>query len=203
MNPLSGNWHRIFPLVALGLLAAATFWLERASQVGPGAPLAAGRHDPDLTVEHFTLRRYDLTGTQQYLLTGQRLTHFPDDDSSLVAEPRLVFYGEGRTLHLDADKAQVAAGGERVDLTDHVRARREGNAQHPPMTFESAALTLWPNSERAETRSPLRLTQGGTVIRANSMSADNLFGQLTLAGKVTALLARRAPATDQPPGATP
>lgn len=198
MNALSGNWYRVFPILALAVLAAATFWLERASRVAPEPPPGSARHDPDLTVERFTLQRYNLSGTRQYQLSGALLTHYPDDDSSLLTQPKMVFDGDGRPLHLEADTGKIISGGERVHLSGNVRAQRQGDSQHPSMIFESAALTLWPDTEQAESRSPIRLTQGATVIHANSMAADNLFGHLSFSGKVTALLTRRSPSQDQP-----
>lgn len=193
------NFQRYYPLIALGLLAAATVWLERATRVGDEKAVSAVRHEPDLTIQAFTLRRYDKTGAQQYELTGSRMVHFPDDDSSLISRPNLIFTGQGRPLTLTSTQATVLEQGERVLLEGDVQAQRAGDAQHAPMSFRSPTLTVWPNEERAETRKPLTMTQGATIIQAQALEAQNLIGDLKLSGGVTAHLQRGKP---NPPTAT-
>lgn len=183
--------QRLYPLIALSLLAAATVWLERATRLDEEQAVTGLRHDPDLMVQTFTLRRFDKTGAEQYELTGTKMTHFPDDDSSLVADPRLVFAGEGRPLNVRGERATVFQGGDRVFLEGDVQAQRAADAQHAAMSFRSATLTVWPDAERAETRTPLVLTQGATVIHAQMLEAQNLTGELKLAGGVTAKLQRK------------
>lgn len=191
------NFQRYYPLIALGLLAAATIWLERATRVGDEKTTSAVRHEPDLMVQAFTLRRYDKTGAQQYELTGSRMVHFPDDHSSVIARPNLIFTGNGRPLTMTSAQATVFDQGDRVLLEGDVQAQRAGDAQHAPMTFRSATLTVWPNDERAETRKPLTLTQGATTIQAQAMEAQNLIGDLKLSGGVTARLQRGKPIPTQ------
>jgi len=169
--------ERLYPLIALGLLAAATVWLERATRMAEEKAVSVLRHEPDLMIQTFTL-------------TGSRLVHFADDDSSHITHPHLDFSGEGRPLTVTAEQGTVYQQGDRVFLEGDVQAQRAPDAQHAPMSFRSATLTLWPNEERAETRTPLVLTQGATVIRAQAMEAQNLIGELKLAGGVTARLQR-------------
>jgi lipopolysaccharide export system protein LptC len=184
------NLQRLYPLIALGLLAAATVWLERATRTGEEKAIGGLRHDPDLMVQAFTLRRFDKNGAEQYELTGSRMVHFPDDDSSLITRPNLEFTGEGRPLTVRGDQGTVFQGGDKVFLEGDVQAQRVADARHAAMSFRSATLTVWPNEERAETRTPLVLTQGGTVIHARALEAQNLIGELKLAGGVTAQLQR-------------
>jgi lipopolysaccharide export system protein LptC len=189
------NLQRLYPLIALAVLAAATVWLERATR-SDGERAATGlRHEPDLMIQTFTLRRYDKTGAEQYELTGSRLVHFPDDDSSVIAGPELVFAGEGRPLTVRGNQGTVFEQGQKVFLEGDVQAERAADARHAAMSFRSPTLTLWPEDERAETRSPLVLTQGRTVIHAQALEAQNLIGELKLAGGVTALLQRNKAAS--------
>lgn len=182
------NFQKLYPLVALGLLAGATIWLERATRPGEEKAASGPRHDPDLMVQAFTLRRFDKNGAPQYVLTGSRMVHFPDDDSSVVARPHLLFTGKGSPINLTADQGTGYDQGARVFLEGDVKVLRAGDAQRAPMDFRSSTLTVWPDEERAETRSPLVMTQGGTVVHANGMKAQNLIGSLYLDGGVTARL---------------
>lgn len=184
------NLQRFYPLIALALLAAATVWLERATRSDEERASGGPRHDPDLKFQTFTLHRFGMAGTQEYELTGATLVHYPDDDSSLITRPVLEFAGAGRPLTVRSEQATVYEGGDRVFLEGDVQADRAGDAQHAPMTFRSATLTVWPNEERGETRTPLVMTQGATVIKAQTMEAQNLIGELILTGSVTARLQR-------------
>lgn len=184
------NLQRLYPLIALGLLAAATVWLERATRITEERAESGLRHDPDLMVRAFTLHRYDATGSQQYQLTGVDLTHFPDDDSSFITRPILEFTGEGRPMTVRGNQATVYQGGDRVYLEGDVQVDRASDAQHAPMTFRSATLTVWPNEERGETRTPLVMTQGASVVHAKAMEAQNLIGEIVLSGGVNARLQR-------------
>lgn len=184
------NLQRFYPLFALALLAAATVWLERATRSGEERTGGAPRHDPDLMVQTFTLHRYGTTGTQEYQLAGASLTHYPDDDSSFITRPVLEFSGEGRPMTVRSAQATVFQGGDKVFLEGDVQADRAGDAQHAPMSFRSATLTVWPDEERGETRTPLVMTQGATVINAQAMEAQNLIGEIILTGGVAARLQR-------------
>jgi lipopolysaccharide export system protein LptC len=197
------SFERFYPLIALTLLAAGTIWLERATRQGEEKATTPLRHDPDLTIQAFTLHRYDLKGAQQYQLSGARAVHFPDDDTSLITRPQLVFSGEGRPFTVVSEQATVFQQGERVFLEGDVRAERAGDGQHAPMSFRSATLTVWPGEERGESRTPLVLTQGETVIHAQAMDAQNLIGELQLGGGVTARLQRNKGAAPPPPDPKP
>jgi lipopolysaccharide export system protein LptC len=188
MNTL--NTQRFYPLIALSLLAAATIWLERSTRIDDEKAASGPRHEPDLMVQAFTWRRFDKTGGEQYELTGSRLIHFSDDDSSVIARPHLVFTGQGRPLTMTSDQGTVFEQGKRVLLEGDVQIQRAADGQHAAMNFRSPTLTVWPDDERAETRSPLVLTQGPTTIHARAMEAQNLIGELQLEGGVTARLQR-------------
>lgn len=75
----------LLPLGMLVVLAALTFWLSRL--IDEGKPRTPERHDPDYIVERFELRRFDQNGRLQHTLTGARLTHYPDDDSTVAEAP--------------------------------------------------------------------------------------------------------------------
>ena len=65
-----------------------------------------------------------------------------------------------------------------------VRVHRPGTANDPALSLDSETLTVWPDSYRARTDSPVQLRRGTTRADALGMRADNLFGTLELIGKV-------------------
>ena len=93
----------LVPLAMLVLLAALTFWLSRL--IEGDKPRAPQRHDPDYIVERFELRRFDVGGKLQHTLVGERLLHYPDDDTTVVTAPRLTYHQTAPT-EISAAKAK-------------------------------------------------------------------------------------------------
>ena len=79
----------LFPLAMLVLLAALTFWLNRLIQ--DDKPRGPQRHDPDYWVERFEVRRFDIDGQLQHTLVGDKLVHYPDDDTAIVTAPHISY----------------------------------------------------------------------------------------------------------------
>lgn len=183
--------HRLYPIVALALLAGATLWLARVSAPEEERAPIVERGKADFIAENARLLRYDENGRQRYELLADRVTHYPGTDVAVFDNPRLHQESEGRHMHLSADTAEAYRDGEEVLLRGNVRGRRIGLPGEDDATFTSDTLTVWPDDERALTRSPVVLTRGGTVIHARGMQADNIFGTLLLDGRVNATMPRR------------
>src|SRR3954462_1029543 len=84
-----------FPLVLLAFLAALSFWLDRVMQPPGTAGAAKLRHDPDYIVDGLSAARMDEQGRVKHTLRAQKMTHFPDDDLTVLVQPRLTTYSEG------------------------------------------------------------------------------------------------------------
>ena len=180
--------YGLFPLAVLLLLAALTFWLERATRLD--APRHDGRlrHDPDFIAEQFTVRQLDAKGQVKYSLAADRMLHYADDESTDVAEPRLTYFESPPPLHLQARRANISKDGKIVFLMDDVVGRREAGSGDPEMTFRSSELTVYPDDEIARTPAPVTLTQGRTVVTGIGMDADNLNRIFTLHEHVKATI---------------
>ena len=176
----------LVPLTMLVLLAALTFWLSRL--IEGDKPRAPQRHDPDYIVERFELKRFDLGGRLQHTLVGERLLHYPDDDTTVVSAPRLSFHQNAPT-EISAGMANIGRDGKEVDLVDSVRIVRhaaEGDAA--PTRLETRSLKIFPDEERGLTREPVTITQGRSVVRGQGMEIDNKTGVSVLYGRVKGTL---------------
>jgi lipopolysaccharide export system protein LptC len=82
--------------IALGLIlllaAVLSWWLSRETAPPPGTPDAKRRHDPDYFVEKFSATAMDERGAPKYVLAADRLTHYPDDDTTHYVKPVLDQY---------------------------------------------------------------------------------------------------------------
>lgn len=181
----------VFPLLVLAMLAGFTFWLEQANQGDIPNGGAKARHDADFWVDEFTLRRFDVDGAVQHLLTAKRLEHFPDDESTSVTAPRLDYFTDRQTT-ATARTAWLDKDGKHVRMEGDVRVVRPGEANEPESIITTSVLHVTPDDELAYTQAPVTITQGQTVIRgAGGMEADNKTQVIVLLGPVQGTIDRK------------
>lgn len=185
------NAYRLYPILALALLAGASVWLERVTRVDEPAAEQAERNGPDFIAEQTRVVGFGDNGAQRYELFADRLTHFPQSGITRLEQPRLRMSSEGGETRITAARAEVSPGGEQVDLAGAVRVRRAATANQPELALDSETLTVWPDSHRARSDSPVHLTRDGNRADALGLRADNLFGTLELVGQVRVHMPRR------------
>ncbi|TAH52788.1 MAG: LPS export ABC transporter periplasmic protein LptC [Betaproteobacteria bacterium] len=183
--------YRLYPLIALTVLAGASLWLDRVTRVDDAPTSSEPQTGPDFAASGTRIIGYARDGSERYELLADRLEHFPADDTTHLTRPRLTVYQGGSVFNVSAERGKVSPGGEQVDLAGDVRARRDPTAAAPALTLVSEALTVWPDPQRARGDRPVELTQGRTVANALGMQADNLFGTLNLTGQVRVHMPRR------------
>jgi len=182
--------QRLYPLIALGILAAVTLWLERVSRpVEQGTPTTVSS-GPDMVVEHFSVHRFDPEGHLQYELSARTMRHYPSDGRTDLDEPKLRFYGADRISNASAETGSVSTNGETVHLRGKVIVVREAANNKPKSEIRTESMTIWPDAEKAESTVPVAYTEGASTVRAETLSADNLRGNLQLGGGVKATFAR-------------
>lgn len=182
--------EQLYPVIAVLLVAAGSIWLERATRSADERPPAQHRRDPDFTAETTRLVGFGKDGRRHFELLAERVTHYPQNGLTQLQKPRLRYDTASGELEVRAHNGEVFGEGERLVLQGDVRATRPASANRPPLSFESASLTVWPQDERAETGDPVTLTQGVNTARADGMKTDNLFGTLVLIGNARVHLPR-------------
>ncbi len=166
-------------------------WLERVTRIDEPAAERAAQSGPDFVAERTRVVGFGENGAQRYELVADRLAHFPQGDVTRLEQPRLLMLSEGSATRITAAQAEVSPGGERVDLSGAVRVRRAATAGQPELALDSETLTVWPDSHRARSDTPVRLTRAGSRADALGLRADNLFGTLELVGQVRVHMPRR------------
>jgi lipopolysaccharide export system protein LptC len=125
---LAGSLDTRKLLLALALAAAAALsWWGARRLATPEPPAAAGpRHEPDYTIDNFTVTVLSAQGQTRYVLRATRLVHYADDGSSDLDQPYLIEYGRdgGAPQHTRADRGRLPEGRESIDLAGNVRSAR-------------------------------------------------------------------------------
>ncbi|MBK9625686.1 MAG: LPS export ABC transporter periplasmic protein LptC [Rhodocyclaceae bacterium] len=188
MNQRSSNY---WPYIPLLLIAGLSFWLN--SSVAPDThdndPL---RHDADYWVDNFSVKRFDRDGRPLNTLSGQKMTHFPDDDTTLITNPKVTFFRQP-TLQLSAALGQIGNDGKEITLTNNVLIHRDGSAGGLPMEMRTQRMVLFPEIEELRVTSNLTITQGKSVVSGSAMNLNNKTGISVLNGPVTATFHRANP----------
>ncbi len=162
----------LFPIAVMALLAAGTFWLERATQVEDEGRDGNHRHDPDYIVDNFNVRRFDVTGKLQHFLVAKKMLHYPDDDSTEVMAPQLTYY-RIPPVHISSKTAWLDKDGKHIRLDDDVHVVRDGLDGNPPTEITTSVLYAIPDDDFAHTDAPVVITQGQTVMHGTGMESNN------------------------------
>lgn len=175
-----------FALIVLGLLAALTFWIDRAVQ--PPQPKRDGstRHDPDYIISNFVSSRADRDGSPRYSLTGVEMRHYPDDETTELERPTFTQFSPRKpTTRMEGLRGMVSANGENVYFMDNVKLVRAATRSKGELTVLTEYLHIVPDLDFAETDRPVTILQAPrTVIRGNSMEYYKKEGILKLSGNV-------------------
>lgn len=177
---------RIYPILALALLAAATFWLERITRMPESTPRVV-RTNPDFIGDGIRMTSFNASGQRHYELLADQVVHYPQSDVTDFERPRLSYQSNEGELRISADRGESTANTEVVHLAGNVVVFREGAGENPDLSMNSDTLMYWPDDQRAFTDDPVVLKHGNISAHGNGLRADNLSGMLELVGdtKVT------------------
>ena len=187
-NQRTAHRYRLSVGLVLGLFGAfGSFWLvEMMNRSGDEMQAGIKVNEPDYIVENFSFVRMTKTGQPSYIISGDKLTHRPLDDSSDIVKPVVrSLSGEREPMDIHAERARVDQDNTRVTLMENVRIDRAASATSQEMHLATQALTIFPEEDRMETNQPVRLQLGNATATGTAMRANNATRQLQLAGRGT------------------
>lgn len=177
---------RLFPLLLMLALALLTFWLERTVREEAAHP-SLRRHDPDYIVENFRVLNYNQSGAVESSLTARKMLHYPDDDSTELAQPHLVETktGQPRT-DVSAMRGVLSQDGEEVFLYDNVVLEREATDARSAMRVETSELQYVRSRSMARSERDVRIIEDRQVISGRGMEYDLDAERIALRERVRA-----------------
>ncbi len=194
-RPRQPFWWRVgqfvsayLPLILMGLLALATWWLV-SNTPRPAAPREAAplRHEPDYTMQGFTLQRFGADGALRVQVQGTRLRHYPDTDTMEIDQPTIRATAPDGTVTVASARLAVSNGdATQVQLQGGARVMRQATATAAAIEFESEFLHAFLDTERVTSHLPVRLRQGTSELRVASLEYDNLSRTAKLGGPLRA-----------------
>jgi lipopolysaccharide export system protein LptC len=181
------------PLVVMGVLAMASWWLVRSlpDLSGPQLPKLV-RTDPDYSLRNFSVQAFRPDGTLYREVHGTEGHHYPDKDELHIEHVRFKgLSANGARLQAQAQKGMATSDGERVILQGDAVAVREALGTSPAITLQGQQLVAWPKKEELKSTQPVRIGRAKDVFTGNTMDFNAKTGEYQLQGQVSAVLAPR------------
>ena len=179
----------LFPLSLLLVLAGLTFWLRYVTTFDEPRRDGKHRHDPDYIVTDAVVRKLGENGELKYTLRAVDVRHYPDDDTTDLLQPHVVYqYARKPPVTLNSERGHIDKEGNQVDLVGNVRIHRPAAGRDEELTATMPDLTVFPDDERAFTKSPVLLTKGNSWLKGTGMQVNNKTQTYVLESQVTGLL---------------
>jgi len=194
-RPRQPFWWRVgqfasayLPLILMALLALATWWLVRNTP-HPDEPREAAplRHEPDYTMQGFTLQRFGADGALRVEVQGEKMRHYPDTDTMEIDQPTIRATGADGSITVATARLAVSNGdATQVQLQGGARVVRQATATTAAIEFESEFLHAFLDTERIKSHLPVRLHQGTSDLRVASLDYDHLSQTAKFGGPLRA-----------------
>ena len=140
------SWLPIIPLI---LLLAGTYWLNQQVHPFEEKPDDNKRHDVDYSVENISSVTLDQFGHARYLMTAEKMWHYP------------------------SQTGKVSTHGDEVFLYDNVKIVRLPDTPKDDLTFSTEYLHVIPDKDQADTDHPVNIVTPRDTIDAIGMTLDN------------------------------
>jgi lipopolysaccharide export system protein LptC len=164
---------QLFPLLLLASLLGLTFWLDQALQQGTKVSETVP-HDPDFIIEKIVAHRMDVNGDVKHTLYADRMTHYPDDDTTDLMSPRFISSASKVVpVTITSRTAKVSSGGEQIDFETDVRVVRAAYADRSELVLETSLLRVTPDENTARTDRPVTITDAHTVAHAIGLELNS------------------------------
>ena len=174
-------------LAFLVLFAALTLWLDHVVQ--PAGPKLDGstRHEPDYIVENFSAIKLAPNGQPHFTLAAVKMTHYPDDLSTLLERPHFTGFNPGAApYHMYAQRGSITEDGKHAYFYDKVRVVREAYGDATELILSTSYLHIVPEENFIETDKPVVIQDAHTHITAVGLKLDKNQHQFKLLSRVKA-----------------
>jgi lipopolysaccharide export system protein LptC len=188
------RWRLLALMLTAVFFAFGSFWLVQVMQGEENAPGANAGNEPDYIVDNFSWVRMSEAGKPRYVISGERLTHRPADNTALVEKPVVQsLTAEHPPMTMTAEHALVSQNQNQVDLTGNVDIQRPASANSQPLRIRTEALTVLPDEDLVKTDKPIDMKLGASSVNGVGMVANNATQQVHLGGRGQIIYPPRAP----------
>ncbi|WP_296945351.1 LPS export ABC transporter periplasmic protein LptC [uncultured Massilia sp.] len=170
---------RLLGLMLLAVFCAfGSFWLVQVMEGQADDARVNLNNDPDYIVDNFSFVRMSVDGKPRYVISGERLTHRPADNSSEIEKPVVQSLAVDKPpMTTTANHALVDQNQNRIELTGNVDIRRPASGTSQALHIRTEAMTILTDDEIARTDKPVQMTLGSATIDAVGATVNNATQQ--------------------------
>lgn len=173
------------PIALLGMMAALTFWLDRVIETSARDIIGPSRSDPDYIVQNLTALTLDEFGKASHTLAAVKMVHYPEDDSTLLTDPRFVSYSAAQApVTITANQGVVSAKGDHIYFQDNVRVARAAYGDQSELIMRTSFLHVIPDAHLAKTDRHVTIMNDATVVTAVGLELNTESHELKLLSNV-------------------
>ncbi len=179
------------PVLLMGMLALATYWLVRSTPPLEAPHAAApARHLPDYFMRQFSVTTFDALGQLKNEITGLEARHFPDADTIEIDQVHVRSFNEqGQLTTAQARLAVTNSKASEIKLHGQALVERQAGRtasgkEQPALAFRGEFLHAFIDAERVTSDQPVELSHGLDRFTANSMDYDHKKRIMLLTGNV-------------------
>ena len=188
------RWRLLLLMLFAVFCAFGSFWLVQVMQGEQNAPGFNAGNEPDYIVDNFSWVRMSEAGKPRYVISGERLTHHPVDNTALVDKPVVQSLTvEHPPMTMTAEHALVSQNQNQIDLTGNVDIKRPAGAKSEPLRIRTEALTVLPDEDIVKTDKAIEMQLGASSVTGVGMLANNATQQVHLGGRGQIIYPPRAP----------
>ncbi len=173
-------------VVVLTALALGSFWiLQTVMRSGDDTVAARPSTKPDYYVEKFSYVKMAETGLPRYDITGDRMVHFPTDDSFEVTMPVVTSLDKAKPpMTLRSKRARIEDNNSKIHMYDDVHADRAALGASQDMHLTTNYLLMLPDDDIARTDKPVVITMGESIMTGTGMIMNNATQEFQLLNNV-------------------
>lgn len=178
---------RVWTAVAIAAaLALTSLWVvEVMRQQTDDILPAAVRTEPDYYVNRFEFVQMNPDGTPRFSLSGDKLEHYPADDSSEIDNPVVNTLSAGEPpMTVIAKRARIEDDNTKVHLHGNVLLDRPATPRSEPLKVMTEYALVLPDEDIIRSDKPVTIRTGQSVLRGTGMTVNNATRQFELASRV-------------------
>lgn len=186
------------PILLMGALALASYWLLRATPASPvPGPARSEVHQPHHMMRQFSVRTHGEGGVLKSEVLGREARLFPDDGSMEVEELRVRSLGPAGSLTtMVGDRAWTNQAQDEFLLRGNAIVVRQPttlpNGQlSARLEFQGQQLRVFTESRQVESDEPVLVLRGADRISGNKLAYNDAQRVAVVTGRVRAQLAAR------------
>ncbi len=188
------RWRLLLLMLFAVFCAFGSFWLVQVMQGEENAAGFNAGNEPDYIVDNFSWVRMSEAGKPRYVISGERLTHRPVDNTAHVDKPVVQsLTDEHPPMTMTSDSALVSQNQNQIDLTGNVDIRRPAGPTSQPLRIRTPALTVLPDEDIVKTDKPIEMKLGASSVTGVGMVANNATQQVHLGGRGQIIYPPRTP----------